>query len=427
MVRRRRTLRWLLFLMLVCSSVGHVATQTHAQARGAQVDSAALQGTFEAAAREFGVPANVLLAVSYNLTRWEDHGGAPSVAGGYGLMHLTQLDQMQTNNDRGDDVQRARMADPNDLSAHTLNRAATLLGVDSDLLKHDPAQNLRGGAVLLAQYAQETVGAVPANEADWYGAVAKYSGSQDAVVALDFADAVYATMQQGAVRITSTGQRVALAAQNIRPNTKTVRSLHLRNTQHSTIDCPKGLDCKYVLAAYHWNNLDDVTDYGNFDLANRPADGLDIQYIVIHNTEIAYNTTLQGFQRPTAYVSGHYVVRAQDGQVAQMVRNKNVAWHAGNWYFNMHAIGVEHEGVAIEGATWYTEQMYRASARLVRYLAARYNIPLDRAHIIGHDEIPGPTPTQQAGHALGPRPVLGLGTLHAASGHANRRGRRADW
>ncbi|HEU5015737.1 MAG TPA: peptidoglycan recognition family protein [Roseiflexaceae bacterium] len=397
-----------MLLMFICGSAGCLTPsgvpQAYAQGRAAQAGPTALQEAFAAAAREFGVPANVLLAVSYNLTRWEDHGGAPSVAGGYGLMHLTQLDQVQTTNARGDDVARARMADPGDLSAHTLNRAATLLGVEPALLKHDLAQNLRGGAGLLAQYAQETVGALPANLTDWYGAVARYSGSQDAVVALDFADAVYTTMQQGAARVTSTGQRVVLAAQNVRANTATVRSLHLRSTQHSAIDCPKGLDCQYVLAAYHWNNLDDATDYGNFDLANRPANGVDIQYIVIHDTEVAYNTTLQGFQRPTAYVSGHYVVRAQDGQVAQMVRNKNIAWHAGNWYFNSHAIGVEHEGVAIEGATWYTEQMYRASARLVRYLAAQYHIPLDRAHIIGHDEIPGPTPAQQAGMHWDPGP-----------------------
>ncbi|MBC8078685.1 MAG: N-acetylmuramoyl-L-alanine amidase, partial [Chloroflexales bacterium] len=110
------------------------------------------------------------------------------------------------------------------------------------------------------------------------------------------------------------------------------------------------------------------------------------------------------FQNPATYVSTHYLVRSTDGQVAQLVRAKHVAWHAGNWYFNGHSIGIEHEGVAIEGATWYTESMYRASARLVRYLAARYQIPLDRAHIIGHDEIPGPTPAAQAGMHWDPGP-----------------------
>lgn len=58
----------------------------------------------------------------------------------------------------------------------------------------------------------------------------------------------------------------------------------------------------------------------------------------------------------------------------------------------MHSLGIEHEGVLVDGARWYTEEMYQASARLVRYLAARYRIPLDREHILGHDELPGLTP-----------------------------------
>jgi len=69
-----------------------------------------------------------------------------------------------------------------------------------------------------------------------------------------------------------------------------------------------------------------------------------------------------------------------------------VGWHAGNWYTNMHSIGLEHEGIAAEGATWFTESMYRTSAELVRYLAQKYDVPLDRAHVIGHDQVPGHAP-----------------------------------
>jgi hypothetical protein len=70
----------------------------------------------------------------------------------------------------------------------------------------------------------------------------------------------------------------------------------------------------------------------------------------------------------------------------------------------MHSIGIEHEGVAIDGASWYTEAMYRSSAALVRYLAAKYHIPLDREHIIGHDGLPGPTPALVAGMHWDPGP-----------------------
>ncbi|MDQ3825808.1 MAG: N-acetylmuramoyl-L-alanine amidase, partial [Actinomycetota bacterium] len=95
----------------------------------------------------------------------------------------------------------------------------------------------------------------------------------------------------------------------------------------------------------------------------------------------SYDSAIAAFQDPHRRVSAHYVIRSSDGQVTQLVHTKDVAFHAGNYWFNMHSLGIEHEGVMVDGARWYTEQMYQASARLVRYLAARYHIPLDREHI----------------------------------------------
>ena len=362
-----------------------------------------LQAQFAAASAEFQVPEPLLLAVSYNLSRWEHHRGAPSVAGGYGPMHLIDSTQVLTLDGRGLDPPQPRTSG-RAVSGASLMRAAQLLDVEPELLKRDQAQNLRGGAALLADMARATTGRVPSRVGEWYGAVAAYSGSQERSVALDFADLVYATIRAGAVRTTSEGLRIALQAQPVVPNRATARSLALTSTESSALDCPSDLACAYLLAAYLRNDQQDPSNYGNFDLASRPADGLDIQYIVIHNTEINYNTTIDVFRNPERAVSSHYLVRAVDGQVVNMVRNKNVAWHAGNWYINSLAIGIEHEGVAIEGAAWYSEAMYRSSARLVRYLALRYGVPLDRAHIIGHDEIPGPTPPFYAGMHWDPGP-----------------------
>ena len=41
-----------------------------------------LQSAFSAASREFGVPESLLLSVSYNVSRWEHHAGAPSTQAG---------------------------------------------------------------------------------------------------------------------------------------------------------------------------------------------------------------------------------------------------------------------------------------------------------------------------------------------------------
>ena len=71
-----------------------------------------------------------------------------------------------------------------------------------------------------------------------------------------------------------------------------------------------------------------------------------------------------------------------------MVPTKDVAWHAGNWWVNTHSVGIENEGFALE-ASWFTGALYHSLARLTRYTADRYGIPLDREHIIGHDQVPG--------------------------------------
>ncbi|SFW56578.1 N-acetylmuramoyl-L-alanine amidase [Amycolatopsis australiensis] len=162
-------------------------------------------------------------------------------------------------------------------------------------------------------------------------------------------------------------------------------------------ECPPDLGCRFLPAAYDWASADhgDPNNYGNYDPANRPSDGQQIRYIVIHDTESApgsgaspYDQAIATFQKPSSGSSAHYVIRSSDGQVTQMVPTKDVAWHAGNWTLNEHSIGIEHEGIAAEGRTWYTERMYRASAELVKYLAAKYHIPLDRQHILGHEDIP---------------------------------------
>src|SRR5688572_23582600 len=88
---------WVAFLLLlsfclVTPLAAAPAARSETSASVSQTGPISLQDAFAAAAREFGVPESVLLAVSYNLSRWEQHGSAPSFAGGYGLMHLTDVD-----------------------------------------------------------------------------------------------------------------------------------------------------------------------------------------------------------------------------------------------------------------------------------------------------------------------------------------------
>ena len=337
-------------------------------------------------------------------SRWDANAGTPSTAAGYGPMHLTDVvaANMGTHHDhgaedpRGDDARPALhpVATPGIMASPTLRTAdlaAELTGVGKAALLTDPTQNIRGGAALLAHYQRE-LGASGTNPADWYGAVARYSGGSGPLSnGATFADEVFTTIAEGADRVTDDGQHVQLAAHpGLRPGTGQLAGHGSRQPQPSDVECPRELACEWIPAPYQ--ELPGG-GYGNHDLANRP-DSQKINYIIIHDTEATWDTTLRLVQDP-AYVSWHYSLRSSDGHIAQHLRTKDVGWHAGNWYVNAKSIGLEHEGFAARG-TWYTEAMYRTSAKLVRYLAARYRIPLDRAHILGHDNVPGPTPSTVA-------------------------------
>jgi hypothetical protein len=111
-----------------------------------------------------------------------------------------------------------------------------------------------------------------------------------------------------------------------------------------------------------------------------------VRYIVIHTMESTLPIVVSYFAAPTTKVAAHYLVRARDGLTVQMVDERQVGFH--DACFNEESIGIEHEGWVAHGARWYGDAMYRASARLVRDIAARHQIPLDRAHILGHGEAP---------------------------------------
>ncbi|HET9841329.1 MAG TPA: peptidoglycan recognition family protein [Nocardioides sp.] len=390
------------------------------------------QAVFTRAARVSGVPRAVLLGVSYLESRWDDHGGSPSTAGGYGPMHLTHVvgstppggfDRLGKG-EGGAEPRVPSYADTTPLTTartRTLDRAAALLGVSDSRLRTDPVANVCGGAALLASYHRGPA----AGLRGWSAAVARYSTASDEQTALRFARQVYSVIRAGLARTTNDGQRVRLAAHpGVRLDAAQVRSLGLRMPQdRPRMDCPRSLGCEWVPAPYEQYGPDPV-DYGNHDLADRPHD-LKIDDIVIHDTEEYWDPTLGLVTDPT-YLGWHYTVRSSDGQIAAHMDPKDVGWHAGNWYVNMHSIGVEHEGFAAQGATWYTESLYESSAALVRHLAHEYGVPLDRAHIIGHDQVPGITPANVAGMHWDPGPFWDWEHYMALLGHPIRGAKHAD-
>ena len=128
---------------------------------------------------------------------------------------------------------------------------------------------------------------------------------------------------------------------------------------------------------------------GSYTPASRTPQGHQITTIVIHVTDggsmLGNVWWLSGGH---SHASAHYVI-ARDGEIVQLVHLSDIAWHAGNWKVNCHSIGIEHVGDTYDPAG-FTPEEYKASAHLVAWLVRRYDIPVDRKHIIGHYQVPDP-------------------------------------
>jgi hypothetical protein len=106
--------------------------------------------------------------------------------------------------------------------------------------------------------------------------------------------------------------------------------------------------------------------------------GVAVSAVTVHTVQGSYAGCISWFQNCNAGVSAHYVIRSSDGQVTQMVRESDKAWHVGSE--NGYTIGIEHEGY-INDASWYTQAMYQSSALLVKDICnSGYGINPLRTH-----------------------------------------------
>ncbi|NIK58059.1 N-acetylmuramoyl-L-alanine amidase [Kribbella shirazensis] len=296
-----------------------------------------LAGAFSAAAAKYDVPREVLVGVAYAETHLDDHDGEPSQANGYGVMHLA------SNN-----VNK------------TLSEASRLTGLPVAELSKDNASNVLGAAAVLDAYADQARLSDRSDLGKWYGVIAKYSHSADAPTARLYTDEVYRIIGKGvnAEGVTTQPQRVV-------PD----RGAYAKTAPLGTaaVDYPGAI----------WN----PASTSNYRVGRTAA----ISTIVVHVTQGSYAGTISWFKNPSAQVSAHYVIRSSDGEVTQMVAEKDTAWHVRTE--NPYTIGIEHEGF-VDQPSWFTDAMYRSSAALTRNIADRRGIPKDRAHIKAHSEMP---------------------------------------
>jgi len=108
-----------------------------------------------------------------------------------------------------------------------------------------------------------------------------------------------------------------------------------------------------------------------------------ISYLIIHwfgtgNIEGAKNR----FLNPSSKVSAHYAISGKT--IYQFVKEGDTAYHAGNLAMNLRSIGIEHDATLDHNAS---EETYQTSGQLVKEICQKWNIPLDREHIIGHRQV----------------------------------------
>jgi hypothetical protein len=277
------------------------------------------------------MPLPLIEATAYVNTRWE-WISTPAMGGGVGPMNVR----------------------PSQISL-----ASSLSGRSKAQITSDLVSNLDAGAALLAHYH-----ASGTDLASWRPAVVATQGSF-------VTQQIYAALQSGATRTTSTGETITFAAQSpaaIGPAAGAPAVATATSTD-------------YPLAAWV------PADPSNYTVANRAHD-YPIDMIIIHDIEGSYGSAIQLFQTPGYAASAHYVV-SYGGDITQMVLEKDIAWHAGNWDYNTRAIGIEHEGFAWTPGL-YTTAEYNASAALAASICSRWGVPMDRTHVIGHNEVPDP-------------------------------------
>jgi N-acetyl-anhydromuramyl-L-alanine amidase AmpD len=159
------------------------------------------------------------------------------------------------------------------------------------------------------------------------------------------------------------------------------------------------------------------TDYGpalwqaspNFSERNAS-----VTHVTVHTTQGSYAGALSWLTNSASQVSAHYLIRSSDGQVAQMVRESQKAWHVGT--HNPYTLGIEHEGW-VDQTGWYTTAMYNASSALTRHFCARYTIPCSSVY----------SGAASAGISVQPSTLRIKGHQHYSSQSHTDPGRHWDW
>ena len=248
---------------------------------------------------------------------------------------------------------------------NSLARGAVLVGATENDLRQDADRALTAGALVLAELGAQH-GATD-DLASWAPAVAALSGFADEAHRQAYVHQVFAMLARGGTLPGRDGP-IDLPAHDLPPSL----TLDLSSTIHFAANA------QYPAAEWVPTSCTNKCD--------PTRNGQSVGIIVIHDTEAGWTSSVATLQNDPQK-SVQYIVDV-DGKVAQFVTEDVTAWHSGNRYYNERSVGIEHVGYSTKP---FPDAQYAASAKLVDYLATKYQVPRDRAHIIGHDQVPNGT------------------------------------
>lgn len=313
-----------------------------------------INGYFESAAAEFGVPVQLLKTIGQIENNWTQMG--PSIDKGWGIMHLVQNDY-----------------------CNTLSEASQLLGVNEQVLKDDARQNIRGAAALLARYKNES-GVTGNRIEDWYPAVKRISGLISDRLRTIQADRYYGTLADG-LHSTTLWQEEILLERYPGIDFNYIKSMY--NDAPVNEDASRSADYGPAIA--------DLTTCNYTSTRNHSIDTWVNHWIGVGTAAGA----VSWFQNCSANASAHFVT-ANNGTIYQVVPVASTAWHCGASgypYNNGRSIGQEHEATNANPGLWNSTAMLQASANMACYFCNLYSIPtnqnLTSPGICGHQNMPG--------------------------------------
>jgi hypothetical protein len=158
-----------------------------------------------------------------------------------------------------------------------------------------------------------------------------------------------------------------------------------------------------------WSRLDMDIKWVGMTRSHFQAGGNTRRAVVVHSTAGRYPGDYDWLRQggsTSAPVSCHYYIN-KAGAISQMVRDEDIAWHAGQstWVvdgrqvsmsvgLNPCSVGIELEN-RNDGNDSYPQAQYRACVDLTRHLVERYDIP--RSQLVRHLDIAPGRKTDPAG------------------------------